>query len=179
MNTKKKIKKYISHHLGLRPFLENISDDEKKKFIPNGYQAVITISADFELAWAWQHAKNTDIKTAKKQAQIARDNIPLILDLCDKYNFPITWFTVGHLFLDNCKKENGIKHPEIKRLPHFEISFFLNCSLPDTFCSIYMTGKSTGKNTSIHTRTTVKFILFHIRGSITMRPAKRTLIMIK
>ena len=51
-------------------------------------------------------------------------NIPKILDLCDKYNIPITWATVGHLFLEKCKRENGLPHSNIKRLPYFENKYW-------------------------------------------------------
>lgn len=124
MNITKKIKKRISHHLGLRPFLEKTHKDQKIKYIPEGYKAVITVSADFELAWAWQHAKNFNLDEALKHAHQARKNIPFILDLCDEYSIPITWFTVGHLFLENCNTINGLKHPEINRLPFFENQYW-------------------------------------------------------
>lgn len=124
MNTKKKTKRYLAHHLNLRPYVDKIPLRERKKYIPEGYDAVVTISADFELAWAWQHAKGESINSALKHAQNARKNIPVILDLSDKYNIPITWFTVGHLFLDKCEKVENAKHPEIIRLPHFENKYW-------------------------------------------------------
>ena len=42
-----------------------------------------------------------------------RENVPKILNLCEIYDIPITWATVGHLFLSNCKRVNKIAHPEI------------------------------------------------------------------
>ena len=125
MNTKKKAKRYLAHHLNLRPYVDKKPLTERNKYIPEGYDAVVTISADFELAWAWQHAKGGSTNSALQHAQIARKNIPVILDLSNKYNIPITWFTVGHLFLDKCEKfDNNIKHPEIKRLPYFENKYW-------------------------------------------------------
>jgi len=120
------LRKRIIHYLSLRPVFEGIPTKKKKKFIPAGYKAVIIISADFELAWAWQHLKNSNDSSmsAIKKAYQARENIPYILDICDQYKIPITWFTVGHLFLDCCKNVNGIKHPEIKRLPYFENNYW-------------------------------------------------------
>jgi peptidoglycan/xylan/chitin deacetylase (PgdA/CDA1 family) len=47
-------------------------------------------------------------------------NIPEILSVCDQYSIPITWLTVGHLFLDSCLKVNNIKHPDIPNIEHFE-----------------------------------------------------------
>ncbi|MCB9302690.1 MAG: polysaccharide deacetylase family protein [Lewinellaceae bacterium] len=96
-------------------------------FIPEGYDGVLIISADFELAWAWRYAKKlTNPKEeAEQYARQARRNIPLILDLCEQYNIPVTWATVGHLFLDRCdRKEGGLPHPELKRLAHFENNFW-------------------------------------------------------
>lgn len=97
-----------------------------RKFIPEHYKAVIIISADFELAWASRYTKNSvnPYQNAIENARCARENIPIILDLCDKYNIPITWATVGHLFLEECKRENGVPHPNIKRLPHFENEYW-------------------------------------------------------
>jgi len=119
---KKKIKAQISKinfSLGRNPKIEK--HKEWHKFIPEPYKAVILISADFELAWAWQYAKvKNPCQLAIEKAKQSRKNIPKILDLCEQYNIPITWATVGHLFLDSCKKENNIPHPEIKSLNYFE-----------------------------------------------------------
>jgi hypothetical protein len=43
----------------------------------------------------------------------------------DEYNIPATWATVGHLFLERCERgENGLAHPEMVRLPHFETEYW-------------------------------------------------------
>ena len=106
--------------LGRNPSLEKRSD--WRKFIPEPYKAVVIISADFELAWAWRYTKSSPFPLEKSlaKARQERENMPKILSLCDKYNIPITWLTVGHLFLDNCKKVNNTVHPELHRLQHFE-----------------------------------------------------------
>jgi peptidoglycan/xylan/chitin deacetylase (PgdA/CDA1 family) len=97
-----------------------------RDFIPEQYETVILISSDFELAWAWQFVKKID-KTANNElskARLERENLPKILALCEKYKIPITWATVGHLFLESCNRINGKAHPELHRLDHFENDFW-------------------------------------------------------
>ncbi len=93
-----------------------------KKYIPANKKAVITITADFELAWAWRYSKSVKnpLERAQKKGDIERENIPKILGLSNKFEIPITWATVGHLFLKECSRENGKPHPNLPRLPHFE-----------------------------------------------------------
>lgn len=123
----KKTKSFLSKvnfALGRNPSITKGKD--YRKFIPKHYKAVVIISADFELAWASRYTKNSanPYQKAIENARCARKNIPIILDLCDKYNIPITWATVGHLFLEECRRENGIPHPNIKRLPFFENEYW-------------------------------------------------------
>jgi hypothetical protein len=110
---------------GLNPALEGNPAD-KEKYIPEGFKAVCLISADFEMAWAFLHSRlsseNTD--RALKLGQKTRDNISVIIDLCDQYNIPITWATVGHIFLDRCNIVNGIRHGNLQRIPYFENKFW-------------------------------------------------------
>lgn len=96
------------------------------RFIPQGYKTVLLISADFELAWAWQYAKgNPDpLAHAREMAHIERNNIPQIVKLCEDFDIPITWATVGHLFLEKCSRENGSAHPGIPRLRPFENDYW-------------------------------------------------------
>lgn len=110
--------------LGLNPKIEKRSD--YRLFIPEPWDAVIIFQADFELAWAWRFSKNqTDVlRYAEDAGLIERENIPLIVDLCDKFNVPVTWATVGHLFLESCSREHNIPHPEIKRLRNFENKYW-------------------------------------------------------
>jgi len=106
--------------LGLNPVIEKTNEDPSK-YIPEGYKAVCLISADFEMAWAFRYLKDErrfDPDIAEKMGILTRENVPIILDYCDQYNIPITWATVGHLFLKSCKKENGKKHPNIPRIPY-------------------------------------------------------------
>ena len=85
------------------------------------YKAGVVFSADFELAWGWNHAKNSadPVAHALEMARQTRENFPVLLDLFQKYETPVTWATVGHLFLSECAKSNGKIHPEIVREPHF------------------------------------------------------------
>ncbi|MCG8550846.1 MAG: polysaccharide deacetylase, partial [Desulfobacterales bacterium] len=99
---------------------------DPSRFIPQGYKTVLLISADFELAWAWQYAKghSDPLALAREMARTERKNIPRIVKLCEEYDIPITWATVGHLFLDRCTRENGRAHPEICRLRQFENAYW-------------------------------------------------------
>jgi peptidoglycan/xylan/chitin deacetylase (PgdA/CDA1 family) len=98
---------------------------EWRKFIPEPYKAFIIISADFELAWAWQYAKTQNpYQLSIEKAKQARQNIPKILNLCETYNIPITWATIGHLFLESCQKRGNVPHPKINRLNHFENNYW-------------------------------------------------------
>ncbi len=118
-----KLKSYlqqINFYLGRNPRLQKQRD--WRRYIPKPYKAVVVISSDFELAWAWQYVKKSEghLKTASYKARLERKNIPNILAACERYNIPVTWLTVGHLFLERCMKVNGIAHPELPRLSHFE-----------------------------------------------------------
>lgn len=114
----------VKFTLGYNPIIVRRKD--WSDYIPEQYKSIIIISADFELAWASRYTKNSSkpLEHAIKHAKQARENIPIILQICDKYNIPITWATVGHLFLEGCKKKNGKAHPNIKRLPYFENKYW-------------------------------------------------------
>jgi len=89
---------------------------------PQAYKAAVTISADFELAWAWRYDKRVSnpLEYAQRRAQRARRSFPELLVLFDCYEIPVTWAVVGHLFLERCERQNGRPHPEILRPPYFE-----------------------------------------------------------
>lgn len=114
----------IKFELGLNPVIEKKVDHTK--FIPKQYKTVLLISADFELAWAWRYSKAVPdpLKLALDKAKLERENLPKIVELCEQYNIPITWATVGHLFLESCKKENDLSHSKLPRLKHFENAFW-------------------------------------------------------
>lgn len=114
----------INFSLGGNPKVEKKSN--WREFIPEPYKAVITITADFELAWAWRYSKSVKkpLERAYRKAKQERENIPIILSLCEKYQIPITWATVGHLFLSECKRQEGIPHKNLMRLHNFENQYW-------------------------------------------------------
>lgn len=110
----------INFESGRNPVL--VKNKHHKRFIPAPYKSVVLFQADFELAWAWRYSKSSSNPLQKSilKSRLERDNIPKLLHLCEQYNVPVTWLTVGHLFIERCKKIYGVAHHEIKRLPHFE-----------------------------------------------------------
>jgi len=110
----------INFLLGRNPHVVRYKKAVSHLFIPKPYKAVFILSADFELAWAWRYSIQlvNPGKSALVLARKARDNIPVLIDLCDEYDIPITWATVGHLFLDKCSRDKGLPHSDIERLPY-------------------------------------------------------------
>lgn len=79
----------------------------------DGAKAAVCISSDFELSWAWRELNS---KERELRASRSRRNFPLILEILKKYSIPITWATVGHLFLWECKRGiNGLAHSDMPR----------------------------------------------------------------
>ena len=101
----------LLYDINIKPTMNrNINSPLKK--------AVVVLSADFEMAWAFRASKT--VKDATKRGLRERKNVPEIIALLDKYNIPITWATVGHLFLEKCsRKKNGKAHPNMPRPKHF------------------------------------------------------------
>ncbi|MDP2923544.1 MAG: polysaccharide deacetylase family protein [Candidatus Omnitrophota bacterium] len=129
MNPALAIKSFLSKLnflLGNKPKLLSFSKENLNKFIPPSYKAVLIISCDFELIWAWRFAKeiNCDLKRAMEIAKRERENVPLILELCERFNIPVTWAIVGHLFLKNCSKTNDLAHKDMLRLNYFENEYW-------------------------------------------------------
>jgi peptidoglycan/xylan/chitin deacetylase (PgdA/CDA1 family) len=116
----------MSFELGKNPKVPMDKDYEPSSYIPEPYKAVLVISADFELAWAWRYAKGfmNPYTEAIGHARTARHNIPKILKLCEEYRLPITWATVGHLFLYSCSKEGHWAHADIQRIPYHENEYW-------------------------------------------------------
>jgi peptidoglycan/xylan/chitin deacetylase (PgdA/CDA1 family) len=123
----------IKFSLNLNPSIEK-SNENFHRYIPEPYKAVCLISADFELAWAFRFSKkrvqNQDYPLQK--ANNSRKNVPKLIKLFEQYEIPITWATVGHLFLEKCAEANCVKHPEIIRLPKFKNKYW-NHSTGDWF----------------------------------------------
>jgi peptidoglycan/xylan/chitin deacetylase (PgdA/CDA1 family) len=114
----------LSFELGRNPVIEKTEDWQK--FIPKPFKSVLILSSDFELAWAFRFSKssNNPLVNALQKARDTRFNFPGLMALCEKYNIPITWATVGHLFLDSCSRDNGNVHSDVERLLHFESPFW-------------------------------------------------------
>lgn len=104
----------LSFDLNRRPTvrLDNIKAESK---FPNKESGGLIISADFEMAWAWRYSKSGADPYHK--GRIERENIPVLVKLLEDYNIPITFATVGHLFLESCKHED---HDWMQRPPHFD-----------------------------------------------------------
>jgi peptidoglycan/xylan/chitin deacetylase (PgdA/CDA1 family) len=80
-----------------------------------GAAAAGTISADFEHAWAFRSRSQAEYS---ELSACSRRNVPLIVRLLAEQDIPITWATVGHLFLDRCQRaHSGLAHPEMPRPP--------------------------------------------------------------
>jgi peptidoglycan/xylan/chitin deacetylase (PgdA/CDA1 family) len=119
-----KIRSYLSKikfDLGLNPIVKS-NAEQPENYIPEEFKAVCLISADLELAWAFRFSKNhkDSIPRAVKLGLQTRQNLTKILKICEENNIPITWATVGHLFLNKCDRVGGVTHPDILRLPKFE-----------------------------------------------------------
>jgi len=85
-------------------------------------KGTIILSADFEMAWAFRYSK-TKRTQAQQMGIRERENIPELIALFEKYRIPVTWATVGHLFLNSCIRVKGSDpHPEMLRPGYFENS---------------------------------------------------------
>lgn len=80
-------------------------------------RAVVILSADFELAWAWRFSKSR--REPEIMAFRERRNIPVILEKLDQLGLPVTWATVGHLFLEFCERQGVLAHSSMPRPSHF------------------------------------------------------------
>lgn len=112
----------INFRLNRNPKVVKFNSIRPSKYIPEPFKAVFILSADFELAWAWRYVKTVENpkEQAENLARISRRNIPKILELCNKYNIPVTWATVGHLLLEQCSKNRTLAHSYLRRLPYHE-----------------------------------------------------------
>ena len=112
--------KQVKFLLNRDPLL--VKEKNWRPFIKEPYEAVVIFSADFELAWAWRYTKSSHdpLQKTLDKARLERDNMPLILEHCEKYQIPVTWLTVGHLFLESCSREGALNHAGMPRPGHFE-----------------------------------------------------------
>src|SRR5689334_2135353 len=79
-----------------------------------GASAAVTISADTEMNWAFR-GRSAEVRDSLGTTE--RHNIPVILDILSDYSIPITWATVGHLFLSACDRNGGTAHEAMPRPP--------------------------------------------------------------
>src|SRR6266536_5853394 len=108
----------LARRLGFRPRANQAASGSVR--YPGGRRAALVLSADLELAWAWRYARVRDPRgLARDKACNGRRNMSRLLDVCDEYVVPVTWATVGHLFLRACRRTAGVAHPDIPRVPHF------------------------------------------------------------
>lgn len=98
--------------LGLKP---TIKPKEGEQLYPSGGKGGLIISADFEMAWAFRYSKRT--KDYLSAAARERKHVPILVKLFEDYHIPITWATVGHLFLSSCNEGD---HDWMARIPHFD-----------------------------------------------------------
>jgi hypothetical protein len=96
-----------------KPYVKKDNINPEDKF-PNKQKGGLIISADFEMSWAFRYSKRT--KNFIEKGREERRNFPFILKLLDDYQIPITWATVGHLFLEECKHSD---HSWMTPVPHY------------------------------------------------------------
>jgi peptidoglycan/xylan/chitin deacetylase (PgdA/CDA1 family) len=80
----------------------------------NACSSAVSISADFELNWAF---RSLPAGERDRLGAAERQNVPYILDLLTEFSVPITWATVGHLLLASCKREGEHPHRRMPRPP--------------------------------------------------------------
>lgn len=68
----------------------------------------ITISIELELAWGQHDEGGSDIQSADRSAE--EDYFDRLLNLCDRYQIPITFDVVGHLLLEQCSGHHEGPH---------------------------------------------------------------------
>jgi peptidoglycan/xylan/chitin deacetylase (PgdA/CDA1 family) len=75
-------------------------------------RGVFTLSLDFELIWGTLEDHGPETFRAACERERA-EVVDRLLDLLTEFEVPATWCVLGHLFLDSCAPQNGVKHPEI------------------------------------------------------------------
>jgi peptidoglycan/xylan/chitin deacetylase (PgdA/CDA1 family) len=97
---------------GITPSRKFLSGIEVAPFKHNA-AAAVCISADFEMGWGW---RSLGANAAESMGEKERRNVPMIVALLEEYSIPITWATVGHLFLESCVRSSaGLAHPTMPR----------------------------------------------------------------
>ena len=80
-------------------------------------RGVFTLSVDFELLWGTVDKHGPERFRAACELE-RREILDRLLNLFEEFETPATWCIVGHLFLSQCRRKNGRKHPEIVRPTH-------------------------------------------------------------
>lgn len=76
-------------------------------------QGVFLLSLDTELAWGGMH--NCSFEQREHLYAGTRRAIKELIGLLERYEVQATWAVVGHLLLESCKPQDGVKHPELVR----------------------------------------------------------------
>ena len=71
------------------------------------------LSIDTELAWGMVHRNGVE-ENVRFYAR-TRELTEQLIELLERYEISATWAVIGHLMLDSCAEEEGVKHPEIVR----------------------------------------------------------------
>jgi len=118
----------LRYRAGILPRVNPLgaSAEQPSSFFPDSFRAALIISADCELAWAWRYTKalSDPLGYAIHRAEQSRRNFLELLALFDGYEIPVTWAVLGHLFLENCARNNDRAHPEVQRIPYFDNEFW-------------------------------------------------------
>ena len=74
------------------------------------------LSIDVELAWGtFDHGGYAKYH---KSFDRVRPIVTALLERFREHQVRATWAVVGHLFLESCRKQNGVAHPELVRAQH-------------------------------------------------------------
>ena len=105
----------LAYIFSRKPFVRKSDVPMENRFPGGKFKGGMIISADFELGWAWRYSKTRPFPD--KMSKQARENFPNIIEMLDKNSIPITFATVGHLFLESCKEGD---HDWMEKIPHFD-----------------------------------------------------------
>ena len=84
-------------------------------------RGVFSLSLDLELIWGTLDLFGPE--AFRRRCQVERQVvIDRLLDLFVEFEISATWCVVGHLLLDRCMSERGVRHPSIVRPRHAWVS---------------------------------------------------------
>jgi hypothetical protein len=74
---------------------------------------IFNISIDTELIWGvLHHPDDAAYRAMNSNPDKTRDVFNRLLEIFDRYDTPVTWAIVGHMFLDKCEGHNHLPSPE-------------------------------------------------------------------